>query len=236
MTNIATLVRSADLAMFDLDGTVLESMPTHNIAIEHFVEDDPLLNGLPHKEVIKRAIHSNAVRTAWEQHLSGIMPYEEAIRKYEEQFLEAEKRLPVKVYWGSKHVLEHLSEQGKHIAAVTGMAPRILACALGALQIHGINRAMFDVIVNDDGRPVKPNPEAYDRLIADLQPERRIRRAVMFGDTMTDAKFAAAVRKRGIATDFVYLYGTRPDRAIREQSTIAFPNMLSMYGAMMQGR
>jgi phosphoglycolate phosphatase len=176
-------MRSVDLLMFDLDGTLIDSRSDLANSVNRTFKD----LGLPEKPVEEIYVHvGNGVRRLIVDAAGGFSPElaDRALKIFEAHYLEHlldETRL----YAGIEEILDRFRE--KRIGVVTNkpiLYTRRILEGLGA-------RERFDMVIGgDDTFPLKPDPGMILGMLRhlDVRPDR----AVMIGDSVNDIHAARA--------------------------------------------
>ena len=181
---------SIELVIFDLDGTLVDSIPDLTDAVNEFLrasgrpdlamDDVRRLVGKGARNLVERAL-GNGTEEEVEKALAIFLAYNEAHI--------ADKTI---MYPGVAETLHELRRQGLRMAVVTNKT-EFLSRKL--LSVIGIDR-YFDLILGADSLPFrKPSPEPVLKALADLHiaPSG----AIMVGDSINDI---AAGRAAGLAT------------------------------------
>jgi len=183
-------VASIELVIFDLDGTLVDSIPDLTDAVNEFLrasgrsalamDDVRRLVGKGARNLVERAL-GNGTEEEVEKSLAIFLAYNEAHI--------ADKTV---MYPGVAETLHELRRQGFRMAVVTNKT-EFLSRKL--LSVIGIDQ-YFDIILGADSLPFrKPSPEPVLKALADLRiaPSG----AIMVGDSINDI---AAGRAAGLAT------------------------------------
>ncbi len=181
---------SIELVIFDLDGTLVDSIPDLTDAVNEFLrasgrsalamDDVRRLVGKGARNLVERAL-GNGTEEEVEKSLAIFLAYNEAHI--------ADKTV---MYPGVAETLHELRRQGFRMAVVTNKT-EFLSRKL--LSVIGIDQ-YFDIILGADSLPFrKPSPEPVLKALADLRiaPSG----AIMVGDSINDI---AAGRAAGLAT------------------------------------
>ena len=190
---------SIELVIFDLDGTLVDSIPDLTDAVNEFLrasgrpalamEDVKRLVGKGARNLVERAL-GNGTEEEVEKALAIFLAYNDAHI--------ADKTI---MYPGVAETLHELRRQGIRMAVVTNKT-EFLSRKL--LSVIGIDR-YFDSILGADSLPFrKPSPEPVLKALADLHiaPSG----AIMVGDSINDI---AAGRAAGVVTvGCTFGYGT----------------------------
>ena len=208
-----------DAAIFDLDGTIIDSIGIYYKIVEAVLEK----LGLPQ---VSKADLRNATENGqfdW----SVIFP--EEIKENEEELIKnawkiAEEISPkmfrdkVKLIPGAADVLTRVSESGIKLAVVTSTPQKNMTAKLKPLIESGISHLMEEIITADDTTRTKP---AADPV---LECNKRLGiaagKSVYVGDMRLDIKAgkAAGTKTIGVLTgfdDFESLKTEKPDAIIK---------------------
>jgi len=192
-----------DAVIFDLDGTLIDSIDIYFAIVENALEKLQL-PAVSRNQILAAAESENF---NWEL----VLPQEVLKRKQtiiDEAWMVINEIAPrmfadnVEIIRGADHVVKYVASNGIKIGLVTSTQRRYLKIKMQPLRHAGVDQ-LFDVIItSDDVEKRKPAP---DPLIAcakrlDLQPEN----CVYVGDTATDIKAgkAAGMRTIGVLTGF----------------------------------
>ncbi len=183
---------SFDLFVFDLDGTVVDSLPDITRALNLGLAE---LGRAPlPAETVKTLVGEGVVRLA-EKALDvaqeaaggerrGVVSAER-LAEHVRRIYEVAPCLLTQLYPGMRETLDALANQGKHLALVTnkpGIVMRPLLVALGLADV-------FHVSIGDgDGYPRKPDPAALVALMSRFGVAAD--RTVMVGDGLPDMEAA----------------------------------------------
>ncbi len=187
------------LAIFDCDGTLVDSGATIYAALEESFRH----NGLdtPPPGVSRRVIGLSLTEAMAallpdappEQHLQLVDDYKRAFMA-----LRAAGRVEEPLFDGVLDLLDALGEDGWLLAIATGKSDRGLR---HCLDLHGIH-ARFVSLQTADRHPSKPHPSMVDQAIADARaaPDTTI----VVGDTSFDMAMAVAAGAAGIGAGWGY--------------------------------
>jgi phosphoglycolate phosphatase len=187
------------LAVFDCDGTLVDSAPTiFNALSEAFVE-----HGLavPSREVCRKIIGLSLVEA-----IATLLPDHDAQRhatiadsyKLYFQRARAAGRVEEPLFPGIAELLDELEADGWLLAVATGKSHRGLA---QCLDCHGFSKR-FVSLQTADGHPSKPHPSMVLKAMADVGATGET--TVVVGDTMYDMGMAAAAGATGIGAGWGY--------------------------------
>jgi phosphoglycolate phosphatase len=176
-----------DLVLFDLDGTLVDSLPDIASALNRALASHqlpplplPVVRSLVGEGVVRLA--EKALVLAPVPGLDGATLAREVVAHYEQHPCDQ-----TRLYEGMASTLVELHRRGARLAVLTnkmGNVARALVDQLGLV-------ATFDAVVGDgDGHPRKPAPDAALALFARLGvvPQR----ALMVGDGLPDLAVARA--------------------------------------------
>ena len=210
---------SIELVIFDLDGTLVDSIPDLTDAVNEFLcasgrpalamDDVRRLVGKGARNLVERAL-GNGTEEEVEKSLAIFLAYNEAHI--------ADKTI---MYPGVAETLHELRRQGLRMAVVTNKT-EFLSRKL--LSVIGIDR-YFDLILGADSLPFrKPSPEPVLKVLADLHiaPSG----AIMVGDSINDI---AAGRAAGVVTvGCTFGYGSEAELAQAEYRIDAMGQLLQL--------
>jgi phosphoglycolate phosphatase len=183
-------IAGVDVAIFDLDGTLVDSLPDLTDAVNHFL----LATGrTPLSMEGVRKLVGQGAKYLVERALDDAGPEEVAnclrlFIAYNEEHLVEKTRL----YPGVVETLAELQRQGVRLALVSNKVEALCRKLLTLLQIEGY----FHLVLGGDSLPNrKPSPDPLLKVLHDLgvSPER----ALMVGDSINDI---AAGKGAGIKT------------------------------------
>jgi phosphoglycolate phosphatase len=187
------------LAIFDCDGTLVDSGATIFVALKQTLEDRGL--AVPPPEVCRRVIGLSLVEA-----IAGLVPdaglaeHVELAETYKRNFmaLRAAGRVEEPLFDGVLELLDALEEDGWLLAVATGKSDRGLK---HCLDLHGIH-ARFISLQTADRHPSKPHPSMVLQAIADAGAEPET--TIVVGDTSFDMGMAVAAGARGIGVAWGY--------------------------------
>lgn len=195
------------LAVFDCDGTLVDSQANICMAMEHAFEEAGLPP--PPRPAIRRTVGLSLVEimrnllpdAADEQHREMAERYRASYLVLRSNGLEHEP-----LYDGMAGVLSELDENGWLLGVATGKSDRGLE---RCLDHHGI-KGLFVTLQTADRHPSKPHPSMVWQALADAGAEAA--NGVMIGDTVYDIHMgkAAGCRTIGVA------WGYHPLDELRE--------------------
>lgn len=201
-----------ELVLFDLDGTLIDSVPDLAAAIDVMLKSVGKTpagekkvcrwvgNGAP--ALVKRALadcdygdqKSADQDSETEEFASAYSVFESA---YAERLMHA-----TGLYEGVIEVLISLSEAKIKLGLITNKPRRFTLPLLSALKIRDV---FDDVICGDDFEHKKPHPLPLQNALRNLhcKPEQ----AIMVGDSISDIKAAASAGVRSVAVTYGYNHG-----------------------------
>ena len=187
------------LAIFDCDGTLVDSGATIFVALKQTLEEHGLEVPPPH--VCRRVIGLSLVEA-----IAGLVPTAnreeqvELAEAYKRNFmgLRAAGRVEEPLFDGVLELLDALEEDGWLLAVATGKSDRGLK---HCLDLHGIH-ARFISLQTADRHPSKPHPSMVLQAIADAGATPAA--TIVVGDTSFDMGMAVAAGARGIGVAWGY--------------------------------
>ena len=188
------------VVLFDLDGTLLDTIGDLAAAVNHALE----LRGLPlHTLPDYRRMVGHGVRNLVTQALPATYQEDEAFidacladfKSYYSAHI-ADRTLP---YPGMTELLQDLQAKGVQLAIASNKFQSGTEDLIGRL-FPGIR--FVTVLGNREGYPLKPDPEIVGEVLRRSGCSRET--AVMVGDSLTDMKTAANGGIAGIAVNWGY--------------------------------
>jgi phosphoglycolate phosphatase len=207
------------LVMFDLDGTLLDSVPDLAAAVDTML----LQLGRPPAGIEQvRNWVGNGAAVLVRRALAGGMAHEavseEQARPAQALFMQAyaDNHRLTTVYPGVRECLDWLKAQGIVLALITNKPERFVAPLLAEKGLDGY----FSWIIGGDTLPVqKPDPAALKHVLqlCQLRPEQ----ALFVGDSRNDVRAARAAGVRCVAMSYGYNHGRPiaeegPDRVLHD--------------------
>ncbi|MFQ5840298.1 MAG: HAD family hydrolase [Candidatus Methylomirabilales bacterium] len=201
--------RSVDLILFDLDGTLVDSLADLTAAVNHTLRE---YGRFPLDPCLVREYVGDGVRKLMERSLAGEDPasLDRAVaqfRTYYGSHLLDHTRL----YPGVAEVLQHFTEKVK--AVVTNKPQEF---SLKILEGLGIAQHFAMVVGGDSGQEQKPHPQPAQHILTGLGVGAA--RTAMVGDSPVDIEMA----KRAGLFACAVTYGLRS----REELQAAGPDLL----------
>jgi len=187
------------LAIFDCDGTLVDSGATIHAALKASFEQ----NGL---EVPPPSDSRRVIGLSLTEAMGALLPGESAERHsalaedYKRAFmtLRAGGKVEEPLFDGVLELLDALEEVGWLLAVATGKSDRGLR---HCLEQHGIH-ARFVSLQTADRHPSKPHPSMVEQAIADAGATAAT--TVVVGDTSFDMAMAVAAGASGIGAGWGY--------------------------------
>ena len=187
------------LAVFDCDGTLVDSQANILRAMEHSFADHRLDPPCRHatRRIVGLSLHEamQVLHPDGDDHLHRSMT--ESF-KGAFQGLRAQGMIAEPLYPGVAEGLAALSERGWLLGVATGKSDRGLALCL---QHHGI-AAQFVTLQTADRHPSKPHPAMLAAAMAEAGADPA--QTVMIGDTSFDMEMAVAAGATAIGVDWGY--------------------------------
>nr|WP_298144737.1 phosphoglycolate phosphatase [uncultured Pseudomonas sp.] len=191
--------------MFDLDGTLVDSVPDLAAAVDKTL----VLLGLPAAGVEQvRDWVGNGARVLVRRALAGGLQHEQVEDAAAEQALElfmqayAESHALTTVYPGVRATLDWLRGQGVELAVVTNKPERFVAPLLDEKGLGGY----FRWIIGGDTLPQqKPDPAALRHVLQLARAEAS--EALFIGDSRNDVLAAKAAGVPCVAVSYGYNHG-----------------------------
>jgi phosphoglycolate phosphatase len=187
------------LALFDCDGTLVDSQANICLAMEHAFEDAGLVP--PPRHDIRRIVGLSLLeimRTLL-PNADGVM-HAEMVERYRASYLTLRNNglEHEPLYDGIAGVLSKLDEDGWMLGVATGKSDRGLE---RCLDYHAI-KGLFVTLQTADRHPSKPNPSMIVQAMADADAEPKS--TVMIGDTVYDVLMGKAAGCRTIGVSWGY--------------------------------
>lgn len=188
------------LALFDCDGTLVDSQASICLAMEHCFAAQKLEP--PAREAIRRIVGLSLVEA-----IAQLLPDAESdlhrylAEDYKRAYLALRTAGHVEdepLYDGIREAIETLDANGWLLGVATGKSDRGL---LRVLEAHGL-RGRFVTLQTADRHPSKPHPSMIETAMAEAgaAPET----TVMIGDTSFDMAMAVAARAHPLGVAWGY--------------------------------
>lgn len=185
--NAAALLWSARATVFDLDGTLVDTLPDLAVSLDAALVE----SGLPAvgPAVVRLSLHGGleaSVQAALQ--VLGVAPtrYDEVLTRYHRLYDAAPARHS-RVYRGVSQLLARLQDRGHRIAVCTNKSERL---ARELLDRVGLARFMRTVVGADTCGRRKPDPAPLRLVLSRL--EAAACEAVLVGDSAVDRDCAGA--------------------------------------------
>lgn len=196
------------LALFDCDGTLVDSQANICLAMEQAF----VLHGLrpPERNAIRRIVGLNLVEA-----MRGLLPlvgdaqHRAMAEDYKQAFYTMRARGALAdepLFDGMIAALDALAERGWLFGVATGKSDRGLA---HVLSLHGI-ADRFVTLQSADRHPSKPHPSMIEQAMADAGASPAT--TVMIGDTSYDMLMARAAGTRALGV----AWGYHPPEELRD--------------------
>jgi phosphoglycolate phosphatase len=187
------------LAIFDCDGTLVDSQANICMAMEHAFEEAGMAP--PPRHATRRIVGLSLVEA-----MRQLLPdaddvlHQDMAERYKQAFytLRGNGLVDEPLYDGMAAVLSELDENGWLLGVATGKSDRGLE---RCLDHHGI-KGLFVTLQTADRHPSKPHPSMVWQALADAGTEAT--NAVMIGDTVYDIHMGKAAGCRTIGVNWGY--------------------------------
>ena len=187
------------LAIFDCDGTLVDSQANICMAMEHAFEGAGLLPPLRHD--IRRVVGLSLVES-----MRILLPdaddktHHDLAEHYRAAFLTLRNNglVDEPLYDGMAALLSELDEDGWSLGVATGKSDRGL---IRCLDHHAI-KGLFVTLQTADRHPSKPHPSMVYQALADAGVDARD--AVVIGDTIYDIHMGRAAGTRTVGVNWGY--------------------------------
>jgi phosphoglycolate phosphatase len=202
-----------DLVVFDLDGTLADTLPDITAALNMTLAEAGLPS-LPQEQVMKYVGDGSA------KLLERAVPPSEGQRDLEAltaSFAAHYERKPsvhARLYPGVPAMLDTLAQAGVRTAVLTNKRGNVARLLLAQL-LPG--NPLRDIVGDGDGFPRKPDPAAVRELIA--RAGTRAARTAVVGDGLPDVRMGRAAATSTIAAAWGYV--PRDQLAVEEPTWIA---------------
>jgi phosphoglycolate phosphatase len=187
------------LAIFDCDGTLVDSQANICMAMEHAFDEAGMAS--PPRSAIRRIVGLSLFEI-----MRALLPdaqevlQREMAERYRASYLTLRNNglEHEPLYDGMMGVLSELDESGWLLGVATGKSDRGLE---RCLDHHGI-KGLFVTLQTADRHPSKPHPSMIHQALADAGAEAQ--HAVMIGDTVYDIHMGRAAGCRTIGVGWGY--------------------------------
>lgn len=195
------------LALFDCDGTLVDSQANICLAMEHAFHEAELKP--PPRHAIRRIVGLSLLES-----MRTLLPdvdrvvHAEMVERYRASYLTLRNNglEHEPLYDGIAALLSKLDEDGWMLGVATGKSDRGLERCLDTHAIKGL----FVTLQTADRHPSKPNPSMIIQAMADAGSEPKS--TVMIGDTVYDILMGKAAGCRTIGVS----WGYHPVKELRE--------------------
>jgi phosphoglycolate phosphatase len=214
------------LAIFDCDGTLVDSQANICMAMEHAFEEKGMVP--PRRNAIRRTVGLSLFEIMREllpevgeaQQRLMAEAYRDSYLTLRNNGLEHEP-----LYDGMAALLSELDESGWLLGVATGKSDRGLE---RCLDHHGI-RGLFVSLQTADRHPSKPHPSMIHQALADSGVEAA--QAFMIGDTVYDIHMGRAAGCRTIGVG----WGYHPTQELHEAGADAVVETMEELKAVLEG-
>lgn len=188
--------------LFDLDGTLIDSVPDLRVALNRCLEEDgrPSVDDAAVSRMIGNGVRM-LVRRGYDA-TGGAPDDENELTPLVERFLEYYGTEPValtKCYDGVVSTLERLAETGHAMAICTN---KPIGPTLDILELLNLSR-FFPMVIGGGSTPhLKPHPEPVFAALQGLDAQAS--NAVFIGDSLNDSDAARAAGLPSICVTFGY--------------------------------
>ncbi|MCO4092994.1 MAG: HAD-IA family hydrolase [Sphingorhabdus sp.] len=187
------------LAIFDCDGTLVDSQANICMAMEHTFEGAGRTP--PLRQDIRRVVGLSLVES-----MRVLLPdaddktHDELAEHYRGAFLNLRNSglVDEPLYDGMAALLSELDEDGWNLGVATGKSDRGL---IRCLDHHAIT-GLFVTLQTADRHPSKPHPSMVYQALADAGADAR--NAVVIGDTVYDIHMGRAAGTRTVGVNWGY--------------------------------
>lgn len=187
------------LAIFDCDGTLVDSQANICMAMEHAFDEAGLVP--PSRHATRRIVGLSLVEA-----MRALMPeaddalHRDMAERYKAAFftLRGNGLVNEPLYDGIASLLTELDESGWLLGVATGKSDRGLE---RCLDEHGV-KGLFVTLQTADRHPSKPHPSMIFQALADSGAS--VSEAVMIGDTVYDIQMGVAAGCKTIGVGWGY--------------------------------
>jgi phosphoglycolate phosphatase len=187
------------IAIFDCDGTLVDSQANICMAMEHAFEGAGRTP--PLRQDIRRVVGLSLVES-----MRVLLPHaddkshDELAEHYRGAFLNLRNNglVDEPLYDGMAALLSELDEDGWNLGVATGKSDRGL---IRCLDHHAIT-GLFVTLQTADRHPSKPHPSMVYQALADVGADAR--NAVVIGDTVYDIHMGRAAGTRTVGVNWGY--------------------------------
>lgn len=239
--DLKEIISNLKIAMFDIDGTLVNSLPRHiptrKQFIKELIEKDILINNNPDKCYKEIEI---SLFNFWEKCIDkNKMSCSETIDKFGKMYLS--QKIPTPPFKDVIETIKFLKNKGIFIGAITSSFPVIAKNNTQILQKEwskkGNKRNIFDEEITNDkahhpNLPVKPSFEAYKLLIKRINPKLLKKPTFYMGDGRSDLEFAENIQKNNIDCPFIYIHSGNPKEELLSKAEFSFDSVESFFKAI----
>ena len=212
------------LALFDCDGTLVDSQANICMAMEHAFGEAGLVP--PPRSAIRRIVGLSLLEI-----MRALLPdssdavHGEMVERYRASYLTLRNNglEHEPLYDGITGLLSKLDEDGWKLGVATGKSDRGLE---RCLNYHAI-RGLFVTLQTADRHPSKPNPSMVVQAMAEAGADPRT--TVMIGDTVYDILMGKAAGCRTIGVS----WGYHPASELRDAGADSIVNNMDELAAML---
>jgi phosphoglycolate phosphatase len=212
------------LAIFDCDGTLVDSQANICLAMEHAFNEAGLIP--PQRHATRRIVGLSLVE-AMRMLMPGAddLAHRAMAERYKAAFftLRGNGLVNEPLYDGIAGLLSKLDEEGWLLGVATGKSDRGLE---RCLDHHGIT-GLFVTLQTADRHPSKPHPSMVHQALADAGVEAA--NAVVIGDTVYDIHMGKAAGCRTIGVN----WGYHPVAELREAGASAIAESMDELDALL---
>ncbi len=212
------------LALFDCDGTLVDSQANICMAMEHAFEEAGRVP--PPRNDIRRTVGLSLfeiMRTLLPNEVEDA--HRDMVEKYRNAFftLRDNRLIEEPLYDGIAGVLSELDEQGWMLGVATGKSDRGLGLCLDRHALTGL----FVTLQTADRHPSKPHPSMVYQAMADAGTDGS--GTVMIGDTVYDILMGKAAGAKTIGVS----WGYHPVIELREAGANAIAETMEELAAIL---
>ncbi|MBL0923279.1 MAG: HAD-IA family hydrolase [Sphingomonadaceae bacterium] len=214
------------LAIFDCDGTLVDSQANICMAMEHAFDAAGMTP--PSRHATRRIVGLSLVEA-----MRMLLPHadddlhRDMAERYKAAFftLRSNGLVDEPLYDGVAALLASMEEGGWLLGVATGKSDRGLE---RCLDHHGI-KGLFVTLQTADRHPSKPHPSMVYQALAEAGTEAA--NAVVIGDTVYDIHMGKAARTRTIGVN----WGYHPADELREAGADAIAESMDELTALLEG-
>jgi len=204
-------------AFFDLDGTIIDSLPYWEISLRLVLED--VSDGTAPLCGIGTGAYLGEIwkNTVKEADLETELSLEELVKKTQQEYLNLFNENPLEPRDGFWNLLDILkNDKGWVLALISNSDRSVVEPVLKSLNI---NDGVFDTIITgDEVKHRKPSPDIYNKALKELKLKSKD--ALVFEDSLSGARSSG---KSGIDT-IVILTGETPEPEYPDNVLLFLPD------------